>query len=57
VKPLALINDRVFSQGEQAELTIGSRRVRLTCIQIRHDSVTVLVDRERMDLVLARDQP
>jgi hypothetical protein len=50
----ALINNRTFEAGEEADVTIGNNRqkVHVHCISIREDSVTVEVDGVRRELKL-----
>lgn len=50
----ALINNRTFEVGEEADVPIGSTRqkVHVHCITIGEDSVTIEVDGERRELKL-----
>ena len=48
LKRYALINDKTFEAGEEREIN----RVRVRCIQIREDSVTVEVNGARQELRL-----
>lgn len=41
---LAIINNRTFAVGEEGEVTYGSGRIRITCEEIKDDSVRVLVN-------------
>jgi hypothetical protein len=49
-KPLAIINNRTFEKGEEAELSTPSGRTRVRCIDIKEDSVTVEVNGQRQEL-------
>jgi hypothetical protein len=49
-KPLALINGKVLAQGEETTVTLGRRKVRIKCLEIRADSVSLQVDGSRVDL-------
>jgi hypothetical protein len=40
----AIINNRTFAVGEEAELSVNSGRVRVVCKEIKDDSVVVLVN-------------
>jgi hypothetical protein len=51
-RPLALINGNVLAADEETTITLGTRKVRLKCLEIRADSVSVLVDGTRLDLFL-----
>lgn len=43
---LAIINNRTFGIGEEGEVTANSGRVRITCKDIKPDSVRVLINGE-----------
>lgn len=51
-KRFALINDKTFESGEEREISVGASKVRVHCIQIREDSVTVEVNGTRQELRL-----
>lgn len=53
-KRFALINNRTFEEGEEADVTVGAGRskVHINCIRIREESVTVEADGVRMELKL-----
>lgn len=51
-KRFALINDKTFAADEESEITIGTNKVRVHCIEIREDSVTVEVNGNRQELRL-----
>jgi hypothetical protein len=48
----ALINDKTFAAGEEREIAVGNGRVRVHCLDIREDSVTVEVNGSRQELRL-----
>lgn len=48
----ALINDKTFAAGEEREIAVGNGRVRVHCLEIREDSVTVDVNGNRQELRL-----
>lgn len=41
---LAMINNKTFSPGESAVLTMGNAQVKLKCLEVREDSVLVSLD-------------
>ena len=49
---LAIINNHTFDAGEEGEVTTSSGRVRITCKDIKTDSVRVLVNGEERILRL-----
>jgi TPR repeat protein len=52
-RPLALINGQVFAEGEEAVVTLWSRKVRVKCLKIRENAVRVEAEGKQVDLVLA----
>ena len=53
-RPLAIINNVVFGQGEQGFIQTGTGRFRIRCIEIRTDSVVIEVGSSRQELRLRR---
>jgi len=51
-KWFALINGRTFEAGEDGDVTVSGRKVRVLCVTIRAESVTVDVDGSRQELKL-----
>jgi hypothetical protein len=49
-KPLAIINNRTFEKGEEADILLKEGRTRVRCIEIRDDSVLVEVNGARQEL-------
>jgi hypothetical protein len=49
---LAIINNLTFAAGEQGEVATNAGRVRIVCLEIKDDSVVVLVGGERRILRL-----
>jgi hypothetical protein len=43
----AMINGRTLAEGEESELSTSGSRIRVRCLKIEADSVTVLADGER----------
>jgi hypothetical protein len=56
-RPLALISGQVFAPGEEAMVKLGSRRIRVECLEIRADSVSLRVEGKVLELALARVSP
>lgn len=50
--PLAIINNHTFAAGEDGDLMTPSGRVRVRCLEIKPESVVVLVGGERRTLRL-----
>jgi hypothetical protein len=48
----ALINDKTFATGEERDVQVGTGKVRVHCIEIREDSVTVEANGSRQELKL-----
>jgi hypothetical protein len=53
-KPLALINGHVLAPGEEALITVSGRKVRVKCIEIRENSVSLRIAGKPVDLDLSR---
>jgi hypothetical protein len=51
-KRFALINDKTFIAGEERDVFTGASRVRVHCIEIRENSVTVEVNGTRQEIRL-----
>jgi hypothetical protein len=51
---LAIINNRTFDTGEEAEVKTVNGRVRIRCAEIREDAVTIEMGAEKMILRLRR---
>ena len=51
-KPLAMINNRTFEKGEEADIVAGSGRVRVRCVEIKDTSVIVELNGQRQELRL-----
>lgn len=49
---LAIINNHTLATGEEADLTLGGRRVRVRCVEIKADSVVIEVAGQRQELRL-----
>ncbi len=49
---LAIINNRTFEAGEEGEVASSSGHVRLTCKEIKDDSVRVIVNGQERTLRL-----
>ena len=49
---VASINNRPFETGEEGELSFGSTRVRIRCVEIREDSVIIELDGQTQELRL-----
>jgi len=49
---LAIINNRTFEVGEEAELKFGGQSLRVRCVEIRDDGVTVNVNGQNQKLLL-----
>ena len=49
-KPLAIINNRTFETGEEADILLKEGRTRVRCVEIRDDSVLVEVNGARQEL-------
>jgi hypothetical protein len=49
---LAIINNRTFEVGEEAELKFGGQSLRIRCIEIRDDGVTINVNGQNQKLLL-----
>jgi hypothetical protein len=47
---LAIINNRTFETGEEAEVSTGTGRVRIRCLEIRADVAIVMVNGERREV-------
>ena len=45
-----ILNGRTFGRGETAEVPMGNGRTRVTCVEIKLDSVVVEVNGERREL-------
>lgn len=43
-KKLAHINNRSFEPGEQAEVTVGSQKIKVRCLEIREKSVLLTIE-------------
>jgi TPR repeat protein len=56
-RPLALINGKVLAQDEETTITLGTRKVRLKCLEIRADSVSVLVNGTPLELFIVGSKP
>jgi len=51
-KPLVIINNRTFGEGEEAEVASGSLRAKIRCVEIKADSAVVEMNGERQELHL-----
>jgi hypothetical protein len=52
-KKLAIINNKTFEEGESQEVSSGSARLKIRCIEIKTDSVVVdIIGGERKELRL-----
>lgn len=49
---LAIINNRTFETGEEAELKTGTQTVRVKCVEIRDDCVVVSINGLKQNLYL-----
>jgi len=49
---LAIINNRTFEINEEAELKFGGQSLRVRCVEIRDDGVTVNVNGQNQKLLL-----
>jgi hypothetical protein len=49
---LAIINNRTFDIGEEGELRVNGRVVRVRCVEIRDDGVTVSINGQSQNLFL-----
>ena len=49
---LAIINYRTFAQGETWELTLGGRKTRVRCVEIKEKSVLVEAEGRQQELFL-----
>jgi hypothetical protein len=49
---LAIINNRTFEVGEEAELKTGTQTVRVKCVEIRDDCVVVSINGLKQNLYL-----
>jgi len=49
---LAIINNRTFEPGEEGELRVNGRIVRVRCVEIREDGVTVSINGQSQNLFL-----
>lgn len=49
---LAIINGRTLAEGEETDLVVNGTRIRLRCVAIKNDSVTVEAGGNRQELRL-----
>jgi hypothetical protein len=49
---LAIINNKTFEVGEEADLRLGSQIVRVRCVEVRDDGVTVVINGQTQKLLL-----
>ena len=49
---LAIINNHTFGQGEEAEIIAGGKRIKIKCVEIRTNSVTIEFGGELRELHL-----
>jgi len=57
-RPLAIINNQTFSAGEENDVVIGARRVRIRCVEINVPAETVIIQigNERRELRLKQNK-
>jgi hypothetical protein len=51
-KRLAIINNRTFDIGEEAELRIDAKPLKVRCLEIRDRSVLIEINGHRQELAL-----
>ncbi len=49
---LAIINNKTFEVGEESDLRLGSQIVRVKCVEVRDDGVTVSINGQTQKLSL-----
>src|SRR3954469_234692 len=49
---LAIINNKTFEVGEEADLRLGNQIVRVRCVEVRDDGVTVAINGQTQKLLL-----